>query len=118
MVMILRIPAPRWHGGGDPDKAANCFSFPVRRDYDPWFGVGVEGDSDEALKICNGTDSGRVCPLRHECLIFALTNNESDGIWGGMYEDDRTILRRFTPRGDWKWHEPSPREDPSQTETE
>jgi len=114
MVMHLRIPAPRWHGGGDPLKEAHCYSFPVSRAYDPWFGM-VDGkfdisEQDEAMKICNGIDSGRVCPLRQECLVFSLKNNCGDGIWGGMHEEDRTQMRRFMKEKDWAWHEPTLRE--------
>jgi hypothetical protein len=112
--MHLRIPSPRWHGGGDETKQAHCFSFPVSREYDPWFGI-VNGkydvtEQDEAMRICNGEDSGRVCPLRAECLRFALKNNCGDGIWGGMHEEDRTRLRRFTKEVDWEWHPPTLRE--------
>lgn len=103
MVMILRTNQPEFAARG-----ANCVRTKVSREYDPWFGI---GDSiDEAVKICNGTDSGIVCPVRHDCLIWALKNNEASGIYGGMYEDDRTRLRRFTKEKDWKWHPPTPRE--------
>lgn len=114
MVMILRIPAPRWHGDGDPEKEAHCYSFPVRRDYDPWFGIQDDKFSvdtqNEAMDICNGVSSGVVCPQRHECLIFALKNNNGDGIWGGMHEEDRTFMRRFQAEEEWAWHEPTMRE--------
>lgn len=95
---------------------ANCYSFPVARDYDPWFGVEDTSGrvstelQDEAMAICNGTSGGVVCPQRHGCLVFALKNNCADGIWGGMHEEDRTRLRRFTKEKDWAWHEPTLRE--------
>lgn len=108
MVMVLRENQPDFSGGGNDAKAGNCLKTNVSREYDPWFGVG--DSEDEAVKVCNGDDSGNVCPMRHECLVFALINNEAHGIWGGMYQDDRTRLRRFTPKEDWKWHPPTARE--------
>lgn len=113
MVMRLRIPAPRWFNDDHPEKEAHCSKFPISREYDPWFGIGES--MDEAMDVCNGVTSGVVCPIRDKCLKFALTNNCSDGIWGGMYEHDRTALRRRDKKKDeawkeehWVWHAPTP----------
>jgi hypothetical protein len=99
MVMKLRLAQSDWGA-----KGAHCTKFPVKEDYDPWF-----EEEDEAYQICNGLSGGTVCPVRHDCLIFSLINNEAHGVWGGMFTDDRARLRRFTPREDWQWHEASPR---------
>jgi WhiB family redox-sensing transcriptional regulator len=49
-------------------------------------------DSDEqaapALAVCAS------CPVREQCLDFALTTNQSDGIWGGTTETERRRIRR------------------------
>lgn len=43
----------------------------------------------EALKICH------TCPVRSQCLEFALDNEEEFGIWGGLTEGQRyELLRR------------------------
>ena len=34
------------------------------------------------------------CPVRTECLEFALGTMQNDGVWGGLNEDDRRSLRR------------------------
>ncbi|MBW3576631.1 MAG: WhiB family transcriptional regulator [Actinobacteria bacterium] len=34
------------------------------------------------------------CPVRTPCLRFALSNGETDGIWGGLTEDERRALLR------------------------
>jgi WhiB family redox-sensing transcriptional regulator len=34
------------------------------------------------------------CPVRVECLDFALSINERQGIWGGTSENERRVLRR------------------------
>lgn len=101
MVMRLREGQPDFE-----ELGGKCLEFPVSPERDPWF-----EEEDEAIQICNGWSDGVVCPARHECLIFSLINNEAYGVWGGMYSDDRATLRRFTPREDWEWRQPSPRED-------
>ncbi|WP_019629612.1 WhiB family transcriptional regulator [Actinomadura atramentaria] len=104
MVMHLRINAPQWVGDRDDNtRTAKCVSFAVSRYYDPWFDT---GEADEAIRICNGDDDGAVCPLRTECLLFALVNNESNGVWGGMHERDRKYLRAHYKRDNWRWFPP------------
>lgn len=105
MVMVLRIPAPPWDGDGDPKRAGKCTQFPrPMPNEDPWF-----DDHDEAIQVCNGDVDGRVCPLREQCLLFALVNNEFNGIWGGTYEHDRIRIRRTRPRDEWTWEPPTPK---------
>jgi WhiB family redox-sensing transcriptional regulator len=41
-----------------------------------------------AKEICSG------CPVRTECLDFAITSNQEFGVWGGTSEDERRVLRR------------------------
>ena len=40
----------------------------------------------EAKKVCGQ------CPVRAECLEFALSTNQVHGVWGGMSEDERRRL--------------------------
>jgi WhiB family transcriptional regulator, redox-sensing transcriptional regulator len=42
----------------------------------------------EAKAVC------RVCPVRVECLEFALATGEAHGIWGGASERERRRIRR------------------------
>jgi WhiB family transcriptional regulator, redox-sensing transcriptional regulator len=46
----------------------------------------------EARKIC------RRCPVRSECLAFAISNDERSGIRGGLDPGERTNLRRSLRR--------------------
>lgn len=44
-------------------------------------------DHRRAIAVCRG------CPVRAECLEFALAEPQ-EGIWGGMGERERMVLRR------------------------
>jgi hypothetical protein len=95
--MKLRSVAPQWFSD-DPMKTAKCVLFPATADYDPWYNESDDpeavDESEEAKKICNGTDDGRPCPLREQCLEFAVVNNERWGVWGGMTPDERAQVRK------------------------
>ncbi|WP_456992472.1 WhiB family transcriptional regulator [Geodermatophilus sp. SYSU D01105] len=45
------------------------------------------GSTREAKRVCAG------CPVRSQCLEFALANDERFGIWGGLSERERRRLR-------------------------
>ena len=107
MVQHLRISAP-W-----VKRRGKCAQVQITRQYDPWFGIedAVDtGDLEPAVRFCNGTDDGVVCPVRDECLIFALLNNEKTGVWGGSTPQTRKAIRRQwpsearkDPRPEWRW---------------
>jgi WhiB family transcriptional regulator, redox-sensing transcriptional regulator len=69
-------------------SAASC----LLADPDLFFPISAAGPSErqiaQAKKICAG------CPVRQECLEFALSNDQSYGIWGGMTPEDRQRDRR------------------------
>lgn len=98
MVLRLRTPAPgNW-------RKAKCLGTSADTDYDPFF-----DDMDEALAFCNGTIDDRPCGIRHDCMVFALTNNLKEGVWGGTSELTRRALRKRwplkgrEPRPEWHW---------------
>jgi WhiB family redox-sensing transcriptional regulator len=47
------------------------------------------GSTREAKRICGE------CPVRAECLEYALEEDERFGIWGGMSERERRKLKRL-----------------------
>ena len=99
--MRLRTPAPEWETErGVKDGLCRKFpSDPVTK-FDPWF-----DDMEESEQICNGKSGGPVCPIRHQCLIFALVNNEHYGVWGGLLPEQRHWLRKNYKH---KKHKPPP----------
>lgn len=109
MVYRLRMRAP---GSWDRAKCKGT----VQREpgqagiYDPFFPETSHGET-EAADFCNGRADNRVCPMRDECLRYALLNNERYGIWGGMSPEERAEVRRrwpwdgtSKPRPEWRWH--------------
>ena len=59
------------------------------RDADPdWFFPGHEGDTSAALRVCRG------CPVREDCLEWALETRVRYGVWGGLTERERRRLLR------------------------
>jgi WhiB family transcriptional regulator, redox-sensing transcriptional regulator len=45
------------------------------------------GDTSGAKRVCSA------CPVKAECLAFALTTFEKHGIWGGLSERERRKIR-------------------------
>ncbi|MGH8908765.1 MAG: WhiB family transcriptional regulator [Egibacteraceae bacterium] len=67
-------------------------------DEDPelFFPVGITGpaldQTERAKAVCRG------CAVIAQCLSWALETHQSDGVWGGMGEDERRGLRRARRR--------------------
>lgn len=51
-------------------------------------------DPSPAKALC------RACPVRTDCLSYALETNQKFGIWGGMTEGQRRRLKRAQPQPD------------------
>ena len=66
----------------------------ICRDTDPdlFFPVGTTGYAlvqiDRAKQVCGE------CKVTQECLDFALDTNQDSGIWGGLSEEERRVIRR------------------------
>jgi len=58
-------------------------------DPDAWFSDKDDGQSQyrEAKRLC------AVCPVRAECLTYALASDEVFGVWGGLTRNERLKIR-------------------------
>jgi WhiB family redox-sensing transcriptional regulator len=69
----------------DPDawrQHAEC------RGMDPEFFYPERGEDVDAIKAVCAT-----CPVRAQCLEYAITHREMHGIWGGLSERQRRRIR-------------------------
>ncbi|MBN9608608.1 MAG: WhiB family transcriptional regulator [Actinobacteria bacterium 69-20] len=68
------------------------------RDEDPelFFPIGNSGPAllqiEQAKAVCAR------CPVREQCLEFALATGQDAGVWGGLSEDERRSLKRRRAR--------------------
>jgi WhiB family transcriptional regulator, redox-sensing transcriptional regulator len=75
-------------------NGANWRSSGACRSADPdlFFPIASTGPPDQqvarAKMVCAG------CPVRHECLEFALSHDQTYGIWGGTTVEERQRDRR------------------------
>jgi WhiB family redox-sensing transcriptional regulator len=59
--------------------------------------VGADPDlffPDTAIHVGDVRRICATCPVRVQCLEFALEHNERDGIWGGTTPRERRAIRR------------------------
>ncbi len=78
---------------------------------DAWWGEAACRESEPELffpisaTAASDTDIARAkgicasCPVRPQCLNYALHHCQEQGIWGGLTEDERRLLRRRTAVG-------------------
>jgi WhiB family redox-sensing transcriptional regulator len=68
------------------------------REVDPelFFPIGTTGPAaaqvESAKAVC------MICPVRVECLEWALATGQDAGVWGGLSEEERRALRRARRR--------------------
>jgi WhiB family redox-sensing transcriptional regulator len=69
------------------------------REEDPelFFPVGNTGPAllqiEEAKAVCNTR-----CPVREQCLQWAMQAGQDAGVWGGLSEDERRAMKRRSAR--------------------
>ena len=66
----------------------------VCRDTDPelFFPIGTTGQA--LLQITRAKQVCCDCPVKDDCLDFAMETNQDTGIWGGTSEEERRQMRR------------------------
>ncbi|PSJ27818.1 WhiB family transcriptional regulator [Streptosporangium nondiastaticum] len=64
----------------------------LHEDPELFFPVGSRGpavvQTEDAKSVC------RRCPVREDCLRWALDSGQESGVWGGTSEAERRALRR------------------------
>lgn len=75
--------------------------------YDPntWFADPAEAKDRAAAQLarehmCTARDVCRMCPVRSECLDYAMYRPFLQGIWGGLSDEERNTLRKVRSRND------------------
>ncbi len=71
---------------------AACRDLDTNLFFPPGDGPGSMERIEQAKKVC------AACPVRAECLSFALTTRQDAGVWGGMTEEERRRHRRRLAR--------------------
>lgn len=70
------------------------------KDEDPelFFPIGTSGPA--AVQIEAAKSICMLCPVRSECLEWAMVTGQEAGVWGGLSEDERRALRRARRRSE------------------
>lgn len=72
---------------GRPPKDIDPNDRTLRRNKD-------DAEYEIARLICRGGDGAGECPIRQECLDYALATKQEDGVWGGYTAVGRRSLKR------------------------
>ncbi len=67
--------------------SAACAGGPSSKFFPP-----SEALEDAAREVC------QACPVRRECLAYALATRPAFGIWGGLNPDELAVVRRSHSR--------------------
>lgn len=111
MVIRTRMSIP------DGWRGARCHQLSIQSwENDPPFD---REQQDDMITFCN---EPQPCAIRRACLVYALMNSCTEGVWGGMSPEDRRALRRRYPllpgtrnakgtleyhsRPEWEWLPP------------
>lgn len=74
---------------------AKCMDIDTDLFYPPRDKALYKGIADQAKAICWGTgDEDPPCPVRKECLLYAVQMEDTHGIWGGLSHRERSHLQR------------------------
>ena len=79
----------------DKDQDWRAYALCASTDPELFFAAGAL-EHKMAKVVC------RKCPVRSECLAYAMDAPIDHGIWGGMTERERRRYRRRAPHGDWR----------------
>jgi WhiB family redox-sensing transcriptional regulator len=66
----------------------------LEEDPDLFFPIGNTGPA--LLQVALAKTVCHRCPVREQCLAWAMEHGQDSGVWGGLGEDERRALRRRT----------------------
>lgn len=81
-------PAPNWDHAACTQDTAELF-FPVGDT------PAARRQADRAKLICAR------CPIRDDCLTWALDTRQDQGVWGGLTEKERRTVHRRRSTTEW-----------------
>ena len=70
-------------------QQANCRNV---KDPDLFFPVGTTGPALDQIQLAKAVC--RNCPVRTQCLEWAMDTHQDCGVWGGLSEDERKALAK------------------------
>lgn len=83
-MVIPEAGAALWHELSEALASAGRVGCESSAMPEAWWTKGLE---ETAVGVC------RACPVRAECLQYALAADERFGVWGGLSETERAGLR-------------------------
>lgn len=89
----------------EPDRGETWFTHAACREADRRLFFEPEGEAaaPRARRVRQAKAVCAECPVRRECLLFALAKPERYGIWGGFTARERaTMKRRRLARPSWR----------------
>lgn len=90
---VVDTPLELDRNGIDRSWHAEAACASGEHDYDLWFPARLPSqrntDYSRAQAVCV-----KECPVRLQCLDYALRAGETEGVWGGMTPSQRHALRR------------------------
>ena len=77
------------------DHSSSFKQYGICRDHPVEMFFPLRGQpAKQAMKICNGTDKRPGCPVKQQCLEYALSlPNFCVGIWGGSSQKERRRIK-------------------------
>lgn len=80
----------KWRRRKPPAAGRHWITMAACRSADPdlFFPAAKAGQSTEQIARAKAVCAG--CPVRRQCLAFALQTRQADGIWGGLTREERS----------------------------
>lgn len=90
-----RLAKEKWDELNDAIDAAPIVVPCQNTDPDIWFGDrGIDDPYNTGYTTRTAKSFCKRCPVKTECLEYALVNDEQHGIWGGLATKERQQLKQ------------------------